>query len=109
LDFCYLLVSLTDLIPVNGWGSRAIQKEEKDFKKTFVRASDAIREPFYSHEEQHSLPTHRPASSSRAVESTKQRSLPSSSVTVEREKDSLREKKTEEIVALPIRLLGCST
>jgi len=32
-----------------------------------------------SHEEQHSLPTHRPAPSSRAVESTKQRSLPSSS------------------------------
>jgi len=33
-----------------------------------------------SHEEQHSLPTHRPASSSRAVEATKQRSLPSSSL-----------------------------
>jgi len=33
-----------------------------------------------SHEEQHSLPTHRPASSSRAVESTEQRSLPSSSL-----------------------------
>jgi len=33
-----------------------------------------------SHEEQHLLPTHRPASSSRAVESTKQRSLPSSSL-----------------------------
>jgi len=33
-----------------------------------------------SHEEQHSLSTHRPASSSRAVESTKQRSLPSFSL-----------------------------
>jgi len=33
-----------------------------------------------SYEEQHSLPTHRSASSSRAVESTKQRSLPSSSL-----------------------------
>jgi len=33
-----------------------------------------------SHEEQHSLSTHRSASSSRAIESTKQRSLPSSSL-----------------------------